>query len=310
MKYDHRFEAEAEETGKPREPDRWKLLALITETRRALGLGQRDINVLRALYSFVPKGETIGVEKIVFPSNHRLAERAGGLSERTLRRAISRLVEIGLIARRDSATRKRFSIRRRSGDVIAAFGFDIAPAFLRMRELLGIATALADDAARQAMLREDIRILRSTLVLREEDAIELDRALRRRLTVEALESLRADLRARIQADKMTVTNGQSDRLVNNNSDIPQKKGNDAHISSTDLPIITTYFPEIQQTDCDKSSIAMRMGGFLGLTHSDIDKALRRRGSGNILRLLDQMAESIEDIKDPCRHFAVLTEGQR
>lgn len=71
---------------------------------------------------------------LVWPSNEFLSERTG-LSDRSIRYAIRELVVTGLIRCKDSANGKRFAIRSKSGQILDAFGFDLAP-ILAIRESL------------------------------------------------------------------------------------------------------------------------------------------------------------------------------
>ena len=69
--------------------DKWRLLRALTDARQAFRLSDRAIAVLSALLSFLPS-PTLGLEgAIVFPSNRKLSDRAHGISESTLRRAIA-----------------------------------------------------------------------------------------------------------------------------------------------------------------------------------------------------------------------------
>jgi replication initiation protein RepC len=64
---------------------------------------------------------------IVFPSNAELSARTNGMAPATLRRHLAALVAADLILRRDSPNGKRYCRRDDSGEVSAAFGFDLAP---------------------------------------------------------------------------------------------------------------------------------------------------------------------------------------
>ena len=70
---------------------------------------------------------------IVWPSNDHLSRRTG-LVERTIRKCVSELVALSVVLPMDSANRKRFAIRAENGDVLDAFGFDLAPLFARRQE--------------------------------------------------------------------------------------------------------------------------------------------------------------------------------
>jgi replication initiation protein RepC len=96
---------------------------------------------------------------VCYASNASICHRAGGIDESTLRRHIRRLVARGLIARRDSATGKRFPLKR-SGKVCDAFGIDLSPAFHSAGQL----ETVVEEAARRD---DERRALRSqTLALR------------------------------------------------------------------------------------------------------------------------------------------------
>ena len=89
-------------------PNKWHVVRMVAELKSELELTDRSIALLSALLSFYPKAELErdnragDVSLIVFPSNKQLSLRAHGMAEKTMRRHLQRLLEIGLIARRDS----------------------------------------------------------------------------------------------------------------------------------------------------------------------------------------------------------------
>ena len=108
--------------------DKWKLLRNLTDARHAFRLSDRAVAVLSALLSF-HKDAAISAEGcIVYPSNRKLSERAHGISESTLRRALGQLVEAGLIIRKDSPNGKRYPRGNAPSD---AYGFDLTPLIVR-----------------------------------------------------------------------------------------------------------------------------------------------------------------------------------
>lgn len=111
--------------------------------RRDLGLSTGDLLVLGALLSFLPcRDPETGTERpispnmvlVVFAGNAALCDRAHGMDERVLRRHLSRLSEVGLIRRKQSATGKRFPLKR-AGVIRDAFGIDLSPLLERHLEL-------------------------------------------------------------------------------------------------------------------------------------------------------------------------------
>ena len=136
--------------------DKWKLLRNLTDARHAFRLSDRAVAVLSALLSF-HKDAAISAEGcIVYPSNRKLSERAHGISESTLRRALGQLVEAGLIIRKDSPNGKRYPRGNAPSD---AYGFDLTPLIVRQREIEAAAEAVKEDRQRERDARERITVL-------------------------------------------------------------------------------------------------------------------------------------------------------
>lgn len=96
---------------------------------------------------------------LVWPSNEHLVSRTG-LSERAIRISIRSMIELQLLAPKDSANGKRFAVRDRAGEIVDAFGFDLTPIYARRGEWV---TLLAEQKqARDACKRmlEEITICR------------------------------------------------------------------------------------------------------------------------------------------------------
>lgn len=115
---------------------------------------------------------TIDGRLMVWPSNAWLMDRTG-LSERTVRYGLRALGEMELIAARDSANGKRFARRNAHGEIVEAFGFDLAPLYRRRAEFLELIAAR--DAARrmEKAMREEItgcRRVVETLLSETDDA--------------------------------------------------------------------------------------------------------------------------------------------
>lgn len=152
---------------------RGALMPAIRTIRRDLGLSTGDLLVLGALLSFLPcKDRETGAERpvgpdmvlVVFASNATLCDRANGMDERALRRHLSRLSDAGLIKRKQSATGKRFPLKR-NGVIRDAFGIDLTPLLERHAEL----TDRAEQARRDA---EELRSLRAEALALRAEALE------------------------------------------------------------------------------------------------------------------------------------------
>lgn len=112
-----------------------------------------SLAVLRALLTFVTPNEFRAGRVIVHPSNRTLSERAMIACERTLTRHITRLVNLGLVARRHAPNGKRFSVRDASGSPALIFGLDLTPLLQRVAELRAAADAAAQNAAQARIAR-------------------------------------------------------------------------------------------------------------------------------------------------------------
>lgn len=204
-------------------PDRFVLIDTVRRASAALNLKAPVIATLDALLSCLPPRRN---HNVVFASNATLAFKRNGISDRTLRRHIEQLVEVGFVRRSDSPNGKRFSKSDMSTGSILRFGFDLEPLFMAYDQMC----ALADDCAKQAShlsyLRTKLRTAIARTLERDGPSDRLDaaqRALRRKLTADeisaVLESLvkvadfpACDAHERVgTAPEMTVTGGQNDR---------------------------------------------------------------------------------------------------
>jgi replication initiation protein RepC len=139
--------------------DKWEVLDTIRVAAATLGLSHQRIAVLSALMSFHP-GAMLAAERniIVFPSNARLAERANGMSEATVRRHIAGLVDAGLIIRRDSPNGKRYTRKGQGGAIRQAFGFELTPLIARAAEFKRLAAEVLAEREELKRLRQCISI--------------------------------------------------------------------------------------------------------------------------------------------------------
>lgn len=116
--------------------DRWELLSIVTYLRKPLGLSDRDIAVLQAHLTVLPKGplrpESLNVS---FMEVGEILARANGMCDRKFRRGETALEKAGLVARRLSANGRRYPERDGTGRIVSAYGIDLAPLIARRHEL-------------------------------------------------------------------------------------------------------------------------------------------------------------------------------
>lgn len=203
---------ERPEVSVPGKPiNKWELLRELSKAQAAFGVTERDLTVMQGLLSFFPDDALGGnAEMVVFPSNKAICERLNGMPCSTMRRHLVRLVEAGLLVRRDSPNGKRYV--RKHGEERVAFGFDLSPLYCRSEEIARAAEAVREAEEHVRRLREVVSLMRRDLAALAEFGEEIQpclglwdqlrdkavltaRALRRKLTLEELSAYRTDLEA-------------------------------------------------------------------------------------------------------------------
>jgi len=191
---------------------KWDALRRLATARQHYGLSDRDLTVLQTLLGFHPETELGGnsAEPIVYPSNKAICERLNGMPCSNMRRHIGRLVDAGVILRRDSPNGKRYV--RRGGGPKLAFGFDLTPLASRFSEFSRIASEIEKADARRKRLRDTVSLMRRDLAGYIDYGVNIDpnlpiwdrlsdlarlaaRDLRRKLCIEDLAALQTKLQA-------------------------------------------------------------------------------------------------------------------
>jgi replication initiation protein RepC len=223
---------ERPETSVPGKPvNKWELLRELSKAQSAFGISERDLTVLQGLLSFFPEDALGGnAEMIVFPSNKAICERLNGMPCSTMRRHLARLVEAGLLVRRDSPNGKRYV--RKHGEERVAFGFDLSPLYCRFEEIARAAEAVREAEDRVRRLREVVSLMRRDLAalaefgediqpglglwdqLRDRAALTA-RALRRKLSLEELTAYRAQLEALLDQARNVIDGPETEEMNTN-----------------------------------------------------------------------------------------------
>ena len=107
---------------------RKELSAAAREASKALDLRPAQRAVLSELVACW--GEQEWERLLVWPSNDYLMSRTG-LTERAIRRILRQLIDLQLIAPKDSPNGKRYAVKDLAGQVVDAFGFDLTPIYAR-----------------------------------------------------------------------------------------------------------------------------------------------------------------------------------
>jgi replication initiation protein RepC len=222
---------EASVPGKP--VNKWELLRELSKAQAAFGVTERDLTVLQGLLSFFPDDALGGnAEMVVFPSNKTVCERLNGMPCSTMRRHLSRLVEVGLLMRRDSPNGKRYV--RKHGDERVTFGFDLSPLYCRAEEIARAAEAVREAEDRVRRLREIVSLMRRDLAALAEFGEEMQprlglwdqlrdtaaltaRALRRKLSLEDLSDYRANLQTLLDQARNLIDGPETEDMDTNDA---------------------------------------------------------------------------------------------
>jgi replication initiation protein RepC len=138
--------------------DRWELLECVAELRKPLGVSDRDLRILQAHLSVLPKGPLLAANpNVSFMSGAEVCRRAMGIEEHTRLRAEQRLEKAGLVTRRMSANRRRFAVRDGEGKVRSGYGIDLTPLVERADELMQLRESFRAAEAQKAEMRSSLR---------------------------------------------------------------------------------------------------------------------------------------------------------
>ncbi|MCA3457945.1 MAG: replication initiation protein RepC [Rhodobacter sp.] len=238
---------EASVQGKP--VNKWELLRELSKAQVAFEVSERDLTVLQGLLSFFPNDALGGnAEMVVFPSNKAICERLNGMPASTMRRHLARLVEAGLLMRRDSPNGKRYV--RKTGEERVAFGFDLSPLYCRSEEIARAAEAVREAEERVRRLREVVSLMRRDLAaladfgeeiqpgfgfwdeLRDTAALTA-RALRRKLSFADLATCRDELEALLDKARNLIDGPETEEM-NTNDDRFERHYHNSNTDPIDL----------------------------------------------------------------------------
>jgi len=229
--------------------NKWELLRELSKAQAAFGVSERDLTVLQGLLSFFPDDALGGnAEMVVFPSNKAICERLNGMPCSTMRRHLARLVEAGLLQRRDSPNGKRYV--RKHGEERVAFGFDLSPLYCQSEEIARAAEAVREAEERVRRLREVVSLMRRDLAALAEFGDEMQpglglwdqlrdtaaltaRALRRKLSIEDLAAYRADLETLLDQAR-NIIDGPETEEMNTNDVRVERHHHNSNKESIDL----------------------------------------------------------------------------
>lgn len=222
---------------KGRALNRWTIYKQLCIAKASFGLNDRCLAVLSSLLSFYPDDElSIAKGLVVFPSNKQLCLRAHGMPESTLRRHLASLIAAGIIARKDSPTRKRYAHKNKAGTVELAFGFSVEPLLLKVSAIEQAAEQITHDIKTLKRLRDEVSIIRREITATFSETVpnvgtekledlftsfrDVVNSIPRRTTIEALQTIKTKFHAILN---------ELDKTLNSNEIVSELSGSNAHI---------------------------------------------------------------------------------
>ena len=319
-------------------PERHIVVATLRNAAPRLGLSSSVISTLDAMLScLAPKRN----HHTVFASNSTLTFRRNGISDRTIRRHAATLQEIGLLVRRDSPNRKRFTKHNSHAGQALRFGFDLSPLFDRLHEIASMAAEVMKEREQIDYLRAKIRAAaNASLIDNPNDAMALNvfRVLRRKLSLEDCETILSALPINeVEAEspddetsnlttKLAASDGQNVRHHHKSNKehidkekIPQKKQtapmpSDAPIT---IPELLSACPEAAEfslrrieTVHDVVAHARTLAPMIGISTRSYEAAHERLGALRAAATVWAIMQFHDKIKAVGAYFRSITTGSK
>ncbi|MEP5729919.1 MAG: plasmid replication protein RepC [Sulfitobacter sp.] len=319
-------------------PERHIVIATLRNAAPRLGLSASVITTLDAMLScLAPKRN----HHTVFASNATLMFRRNGISDRTIRRHAAALQEIGLLVRRDSPNRKRFTKHNTLGGKVLRFGFDLSPLFERLPEIAAIAAEVLKEHEQIDYLRTKIRAAANESLAKhphDQTANNLFRVLRRKLSLQDCQGILKDLpitelQAEASSDQnldlttpMTAKDGHSVRHHHKSNkehidkenirqkEQPNPEPPDAPVT---VPELLSACPEAAQfslreikTVHDVIAHARVLAPMLGISHQCYEAAHVRLGGLRAAATVWAIVQFHDKIKTVGAYFRSITTGSK
>jgi replication initiation protein RepC len=141
-----------------------QLLAAFKAAAPRLGIAPRLVHAVDWLFRFTqPQDWGRGGRPVVWPSAS-MQQEALGLSPTQVKETNRRLIELGLVAMKDSPNGKRYGRRDPKGRITEAYGFDLAPIATRHAEFRRLAEEGRAERLAMGRLRRRATIARKAII--------------------------------------------------------------------------------------------------------------------------------------------------
>jgi replication initiation protein RepC len=141
-----------------------QLLAALKAAAPRLGIAPRLVHAIDWLFRFTqPQDWGRGGRPVVWPSAS-MQQEALGLSPTQVKETNRRLIELGLVAMKDSPNGKRYGRRDPKGRITEAYGFDLVPIATRHAEFRRLAEEGRAERLAMGRLRRRATIARKAII--------------------------------------------------------------------------------------------------------------------------------------------------
>lgn len=319
-------------------PERHIVIETLRNAAPRLGLTAPVISTLDAMLScLAPKRN----HHTVFASNATLTFRRNGISERTIRRHAATLQELGLLVRRDSPNRKRYTKHNTNQGKALRFGFDLTPLFTHLHEIAAMAAEVLREKEEISYIRSKIRAAANQSLQCEPNNITAKdtlRILRRKLSLQDCQHLlERQLITIVQAETegdlpvnstttMTASNGQNVRHYHKSNkeyidkeEVSIKKEPPIVIEDEPLTVqeLLSACPEATQfalkeikTPHDVIAHARTLAPMIGINAQTYNAAQERLGSLRTAATVWAIMQFHEKIKAVGAYFRSITTGSK
>ena len=318
-------------------PERHIIIDTLRQAAPLIGLKASVIATLDAMLSCLPPKRQ---HNTVFASNATLTFRRNGISDRTIRRHAATLQELGLLIRRDSPNRKRFSKRNVTEGTALRFGFDLTPLFQRFPEFAELAARAVHENDQIAYIKAKIRAAANDILQAKPDnvdAIVAIRTLRRKLSlnecydilnsldVKAIETEQPCDLENDGAEKMSGNDGQNVRHhhKSNKEHIDKRKHQSLKTHPPHQTALPLSVPEILnacpaatqfslttiKTMSDVISHARTLAPMLGIDSRNYQDAQERLGPEGTALTIWAIMQFHEKIQKVGAYFRSITSGK-
>lgn len=303
-----------------------KVVARLQVAAASYELKDRHICVLSTIVSFA-RDITADGRVIVFASNDALCRRGYGMNVQRLQRTLRDLIEAGFIHRKPSPNGKRYVHRNSEGEIVEAFGIDLAPLLAREAEIEQ-AAAEAEDLTRElARWRDKISSLRHAQPDCPVLLASIRNELRRKPDLNRLQQRYTEITTAYQipgqnskADIILTSDAYQNDMHHQSSiqNIKEKEKsidtqiNAHYVQPAELVEICKEAISFADTPPnswrDLNALANRLAPMMGISTNLITQGLEHLGQNGFTTTILCLLEKLKDIRHPSAYFSKLLQN--